>query len=198
MNSKLIELEGTAKQIFGENFVGLAETCAVFGKDLNENDSASFYSFSTNSEDLLRKDAREGNSLIIVPKGMTGEVICSKMPKGFIIKLTPLEIASLMRKVLTPGCYLVKNQPICTWGTIKIGGPKNPALEEILFVYTLRNLLKRKMQLVEQICVLCKDEVIRRGEKMPVCFKIDKTVGEIKAWESHMPLLSFLPIRKYV
>lgn len=196
INPKRMDFEKKIQKVFGEDFVGLAETCAIFDKDLNENELSVFYSFSKDNEDSFKKAVQEGYSLIAIPKGITGEVIFSRMPKGFNVKLTPLEITSLMKKIIEPGCYLVKNQPIHTWSMAKMGGPQNPALELVLFFCTLRNLVNRKMQLAEQICLLCKDEVVRRGEKMPVCLKIDKAVGEIKAWESHMPLLSFLPVRK--
>jgi hypothetical protein len=183
-----------------DNYFGLTETCAVFGKDLKENEPTGIYSFSLNKGDSLKKNPKEICSYITAPKGITGELLCSLFPKERL-KLFFWEVEDFKKEVMEPGCYIVKNQPVHTWSKLKPGGgPKNPKLIEIMYVYVLHDLLskilKRKLLLADDMAVLCDDKITRMGREMPVQFKVTGGIVEIAPWKNEIPLTSVFSMNK--
>lgn len=202
---KVKELERKARGMFEGNFIGLSEACAVLGKTLKESELANFCSFSVD-EDSLKRHAKEGFCLIPFIR-MSIKELCSIAPKLFSINLTNLETYAFKKEMMKPGWYLVRKQPrYLSFGGIQMQESgmtfeRNPRLAEVMYAFSLCYLVGKRQMLIEQICILCRDEVMRRGEKMHICFKTNQDIGKdkgikIEAWRSHMPLPNIFPIKK--
>ncbi len=188
-----------AEKFFKKDFVGLAEACSVFGKTLKENELPSHCSFS--DENILKKYAEDGYCFITVPQGITVGDVCST--NLFAINLSPQEIVKLKKEVIRPGGYFVRKEPRhVSFGEMNMRDSgfvfeKNPRLGELMYVYALVNLLGKRKMLIQRICVLCQDEVVRRGLLTPVCFKKNTgTAIEIGAWRSQMKPMNVMQVKK--
>ena len=199
---KLKELEEKAREIFKEDFIGLVEACAVFGKTLKDSELGNFCSFSM-KEDLLKSYAKDGFCLFTVPKRMTVEEICLMAPKLFVFNLSDREIFSLKKEIIKPGYYLVKKEP----RRLSSGGlmmremgmvvEQNPKLSEAMYIYALCHLAGRRRTLIEKICILCREEVERRCGKARLCFQKDlNSAIRIGAWLNQLSLPNVLPIKR--
>ncbi len=204
MNSRLKvkEAEEKAKIIFGGNFIGLFEACAVLGRNLKEKELNSFASFSLNEEELKRY-AAENFILLTVPVRMTVEEIFAVAPKLFIFNLSDREIISLKKEIIKPGRYLVKKEPKrlsfngLMMREMGMRPDENPKLAEAMYVYALTYLAGKRRMLIEKICILCREEVERRFGKTHLCFQKDvDTAIKIGAWPSQIPNPSIFPIKR--
>jgi len=206
MNSrlKLEELEAKAREMFGENFIDLAESCAIFnkGKALKENELGGFCSFSMN-EQQLKVYAKDGFALLTIPKRITVEEICSLVPDLFIFNLNIRETISLKREIVSPGRYLVKKEPRhFSSGTMLMREEgmileHNPRLAEVICAYALCHLAGKRKVLIERICILCREEVSRRYGKARLCFKKDPgSAINIGVWQSQISMPNVLPIKR--
>jgi len=193
-----------AREIFGENFISLSEACAVLGKTLSRKELNIFCSFSK-SEEELRKSAKDGFCLITVPKRMTVKEICLLVP-GLFIFGEGREIIALKNKVIRPGRYLIKNEPIdLSFNQLmmkeeKIGRKplKDPELVEVIFAYALCYLLGKRKMLIERICIICHEEIQSRmyGKKHVYFQKKPETAFKIGIWINQMPIPNFLQIER--
>lgn len=203
-SKRLNDFEVKVKEIFGENFIGLSEACAVLGKTLSKKELNLFCSFSK-SEDWLRQYAKDGFCLITVPKRMTIGEICLLVP-GLFIFGEGREIIALKNKVIRPGRYLIKKEPIdLSFNRLmmkeeKIGRKplKDPELVEVIFAYALCYLLGKRKMLIERICIICHEEIESRmyGKKHVYFQKKPETAFKIGIWINQMPIPNFLQIER--
>ena len=204
MNSKLKlqEVEEKARKIFGENFIGLSEACAVLGKTLKEKELRSFCFFSID-DIALERYAKQGFCLITVPVRMTVKEIITAAPNLFVFNLSDGEMYSLSKEIIKPGRYLVKREPTyksfnkMMMQEMGILSENNPKLVEVMCAFALTHLTGKRRMLIERICVICKEEVQRRFGKAHLCFQKDSgTAIKIGVWLSQIPSLSSLPIKR--
>lgn len=198
--TKLLEFETMAEKFLKKDFISLAEACSVFDKSLKENESSNHFPPSLN-EDMLKKNVEGGSCLLAVPNKVTGEDICSS--KLFTLNLSPQEVVRLKKEVLRPGYIFVNKEPRqFSFGEMNMRDSgfkieKDPKLLELMYAYDLSNRLGRRKMLVQRICTLCQDEVVRRGILTPVCFKKNTgTAIEILAWRSQMKPMNVLGIKR--
>lgn len=199
--TKMLECEMVAQEIFGDSFVNLAEACTVFGKVLSGKEINCFKFFCAKAE-LLKECAKEGFCLLpFLPISIKDVRLAA--PKLFFLNLTDFEKYALDKELMKPGWYLVRKQPRrLSFGDMQmresgIFSEQNPRVAEVMYAFALCYLLGKRRLLLEQFCVLCRDEIIRRGEKAQVCFRTNRDNGiDIEAWRSQMPASSVLPIKR--
>lgn len=199
MNSKLVDVETVAKGIFKSDFVSMAEACEVFDKPQEENDISKM-SFST-SESSLRRAKEDGFFFFSVPRGIAVKDLIS-LTGIFHFNLSPREVVSFKMEILKPGFYLVKKEPrhLSSGGMLMreagMTFEPNPRLAEILYYFTLCSLTGRKQMLIHKLCILCKEEVVRRGNRTPVCVEANDENINIDAWRSNVLMPNVMPVKK--
>ncbi len=197
--------EEKAKEIFGENFISLAESCTAFGKTLSEKELGVFCSFSIN-EESLRQHAKDGFCLMAVPKRMTLKEICSSVPGFCAFGIYGKEMATLNSKVINPGWYLIRKEPksisfdglMMREGEMACLFPKNPEVALVAYAYVLCHLLGKRKLLIERICIICREEIQSKiYGKLHVSFqkKPDMAI-EIGTRTNQMSIPNFLPVQK--
>lgn len=200
------ETEMKAREIFGGDFISLADACAVFKKSLLENDTKCFHSTVMDQTGLIRA-AKEGYCLLTFPK-ITIKEICSAVPGLFVFDFARKEIDVLERRELEPGRYLVKKCPRrlsfdgCQMRENGYVNKEYTTLEQTLFICALNHLMYKEIKLTDKLILVCKHEVKRRGVSSPVYVKLRenklrKSI-DIKVWQKEGLLRTVLPIKKVV
>lgn len=202
---KLKAIEKRAREIFGENFISLGETEAVFGKTLSEKELSSFCSFSISDEELRRYE-KDGFRLIAVPQKMTLKEICSAAPGLCVFGIYGREMVALSNRSISPGWYLIRNEPksISFNGLVMREGemaslfPKNPEVVLMAYAYVLCHLLGKRKFLIERICIICREEVqSKMYGKLHISFqKKPDAVIQIGIRTNQMSIPNFLPTQK--
>lgn len=199
MDSKLIEVEAIAKGIFMGDFIGLAETCHLFGKDLKENEDIKISRPFT--ENWLKMEAGDSFFFFSIPRQVRLADVLA-LTKIFDFTLGKREVICLKMKEIKAGAYLIRKDPrhlssgamLMRNSGMKV--EKEASVAELLYFLAVCHLTGRK--LLRRLCTLCRDEVDRRGSEMPVCVETNHTNDgfSVGAWRSSMLMPNIVPVRR--
>ena len=198
---KFDELEERVKAVYGLNFISLSDsTQAFFGRNFREEELGNLCSFSM-GESSLRRYAEEGFIMVTVPCLISVRQICSLVPEMFIFNLGEHEKYALNKEMIKPGRYLIKKEPrhlssgAQAMRQMGLRVEEDPKLIQLMYLCAVCELLNRKL-LIEKVCVVCREEVIRRYGKTHLCFQRDSgKVVKIGAWPNQIPSFELLPVK---